>query len=183
LSYIDEKRKGLLVVAFPELSNKDKLWIENFRKKHDKLFYKIIEPHFTLVFPTFDISVPQFINEIQRLSQKIKKFEFTLKSAMMNNDLLSEYYHIFLIPDEGNSNIVKAHDILYSGILQKHRRTDIDFISHISIGNTKKPYEALKLLEEINESDLLIKGKVSQLSIITYGSGKVELLKTIPLKK
>jgi hypothetical protein len=181
LSYIDEKQKGLLVVAFPELSDKDRLWIENFREKYDKLFYKIIEPHFTLVFPTFKISVPEFTNEIRNLSRRIKRFEFILKSAMMNNDLLSDYYHIFLIPDKGNSNIVKAHDILYSGILKKTRKTEIDFVSHLGIGNTKNPEECIKIVENINNSDISIKGYIKELTIISYGDRKIEIIEKIPI--
>lgn len=48
---------ALLVLAYPELSKNDYDWIQDFRRKHDELYYKIVEPHFTIVFPTFGFSV------------------------------------------------------------------------------------------------------------------------------
>ena len=127
MSYIDEKNISLLVLAYPELTIKDRNWIDNFRKKYDPLFYGIVDPHFTIVFPTFGIEQNDFVAEVEEKSKKIRKFDFTIRCALMNNDRLSDYYHIFLSPDEGNSNVVKMHDIIYSGKLRKTLRLDIDF--------------------------------------------------------
>ena len=181
MSYIDEKNVALLVLAFPELSDKDKIWIDDFRKKYDKLFYGTVDPHFTFVFPTFGISTTDFISEIQSKSEGINSFKFKVKCAMMNNDSLSDYYHIFLIPDEGNSNIVKAHDLLYSGILGSTQMLDVDFISHIGIGNSESSEECKTLVEQINNENLCIEGQVNELSIISFGDSKVELLERIRL--
>ncbi len=60
MSYIYEKKEGLLVLAYPELLDKDKQWIDSFRSKHDHLFYGVVEPHFTIVFPTFGIEYDDF---------------------------------------------------------------------------------------------------------------------------
>lgn len=70
MSYIDEKKVSFLVLAYPELSAEDKNWIDNFRKNHDPLFYGIVEPHFTLVFPTVGIKQDDFVNEIKEKSKK-----------------------------------------------------------------------------------------------------------------
>src|SRR6056297_2850295 len=99
MSYIDEKKTGYLVIAYPELSKKDAEWIARFRKAHDPLFYNIIEPHITFVLPTFGIARDDFIAEIEAKSENIQAFNFTCRCALMNNDRLSEYYHIFLAPD------------------------------------------------------------------------------------
>jgi hypothetical protein len=113
MSYIDDPKAALLVLAFPKLSENDYKWIDSFRKNHDSIFYGVGEPHFTIVFPTFDIDPADFIKEIKDRSSDFPKFNFNIRCAMINNDQLSDYCHIFLIPDEGNSNIVKLHDLLY----------------------------------------------------------------------
>ena len=181
MSYIDEKNKSFLVLAYSELSSEDKSWIDNFRRNHDLLFYGIVEPHFTIVFPTFGIKQDDFVNETKEKSKNICRFDFTIRCAMMNNDRLSDYYHIFLSPDEGNSNIIKIHDTLYSGILRKTLRLDIDFFSHIAIGNTKDPDKCNELLDSINSQNITIKGSVNSLNIISYGDKRVEDIEKINL--
>ncbi|MCS6846165.1 MAG: hypothetical protein RMN52_00450 [Anaerolineae bacterium] len=44
---------SLLVLAYPELSNADRECIRAFRERYDPLYYPVVAPHFTLVFPTF----------------------------------------------------------------------------------------------------------------------------------
>ncbi len=100
---------------------------------------------------------------------------------MNNNDRASEYNHIFLSPDEGNSEIVKLHDKLYSGILRKTLRLDIDFYSHIAIGNYKDPEKCKKLIDEINSTSFNIKGKISSFNIVSYGEHKLKNLYKIEL--
>ena len=181
MSYIDETNISLLVLAYPELTIKDRNWIDNFRKKHDPLFYGIVDPHFTIVFPTFGIEQNDFVAEVEEKSKKIHKFDFTIRCALMNNDRLSDYYYIFLSPDEGNSNIVKMHDILYSGKLRKTLRLDIDFFSHIAIGSTKDEDKCKELIDYVNNSDITINGSINSLNIISYGDKKIENIKEIRL--
>ncbi len=45
---------ALLVVAYPELSKSDYDRIQAFRQMHDPLYYDVVEPHFTIVFPVLD---------------------------------------------------------------------------------------------------------------------------------
>ncbi len=181
MSYIDEKNTALLVVAYPELSDKHKRWIESFRKKHDRLFYGVVEPHFTFVFPTFGVTYEDFLQEVLDKAKDVRGFEFRIRCAMNNNDSLSEYNHIFLSPDEGNSDIVKLHDKLYSGILRKTLRLDIDFYSHMVIGSYKDAEKCKVLIDEINSSGLDISGKISSLNIVSYGNGKLRNLNRIEL--
>ncbi len=181
MSYIDEKNTAFLVIAYPELSDKDIKWIDSFRKKHDHLFYGVVEPHFTIVFPTFGIGYDDFVREIIDKTKDVKGFDFCLRCAMINNDRLSEYNHIFLSPDEGNSAIVKLHDKLYSGILRKTLRLDVDFYSHIVIGSYTDPEKCKVLIDEINNSSINICGRISSIDIIGFGDGKVTNLHKIEL--
>lgn len=181
MSYVDDNNTALLLLAYPEISPENRAWIDTFRREHDPLFYGIVEPHITLVFPTFGVSEEDFREEIHRLVQGVTPFDLTLRCAMMNNDRLSEYYHVFLSPDEGNSSIVKLHDRMYSGLLRKTLLLDVDFYSHIGIGSTTDGEECKRLVDAINGEGVEMKGSVRSLDIVSYGNRQLRTLEKITL--
>lgn len=108
---------GYLVLAYPKMSKEDYAWIQNFRKLHDEQYYEVVEPHFTIVFPTFGKPIEDFIKEVEKQSRDIISFDFSIRCAVINKDSFSDYWHVFLTPDQGHSNVVKLHDKLYSDFL------------------------------------------------------------------
>ena len=62
-SHSKEIDMAYLIIAYPELSQEDYWLIQEFRKQND-FYYSIVEPHFTIVFPVFDIEKDLFINPI-----------------------------------------------------------------------------------------------------------------------
>src|SRR5688572_27047965 len=116
-----------LALAYPELTSENFDQIQDYRKRYDERFFKVVEPHFTIVFPVFDMSQDEFIREVKYQSHGFTKFDFVLRCATINKDAFSDYFHIFLVPDEGNSRIVKLHDKLYSGKLKDNLRLDLEF--------------------------------------------------------
>ncbi len=170
-----------IVLAYPEIRKSDYQLIQNYRKEHDELFYSVVEPHFTVVFPVFDHSEKEFVAEVRKTVQGVEGFEFVLRCATINKDAFSNYYHTFLVPDEGYSHMVKLHDRLYSGLLKNNLRLDIDYIPHIGIGNSKDKFECKKMVDEWNEKDFAIKGTISELTIVNYNDNKVEKLEAIGL--
>jgi len=172
----------LLAVAYPELSEKDLNRIESYRKEHDTL-YKIIRTHFTLVFPVKDFSEKIFTEEIKTQLKGIEPFSFTIRSATINKDSFVENYYGFLVPDEGYSNILKLHDKLYSGKLLPYRQLDIDFIPHITIGNSTNIMSCKKMADDWNSHDFEISGIISSVDIVNYeGATTLEKIK-LPIKK
>jgi len=116
---------SLLAISYPELEESDFNWIQLYRKENDDLYYKVVDPHFTLIFPTTNIDEDQFIEEIENKSKNVHQIEFEIRCATINKDAFSDYYYEFLVPDKGYSDIVKLHDKLYSGILSKCLRLDM----------------------------------------------------------
>jgi hypothetical protein len=55
----------LLAIAYPDISDNDFALIQNYRRDNDQLHYKIVRPHFTLVFPVADFSFADFSREIK----------------------------------------------------------------------------------------------------------------------
>lgn len=157
----------LLAVAYPELSKKDYTLIENYRREHDSL-YNIIRTHFTLVFPVKDFSEKIFTEEIKNQLKEVQPFSFTLRSATINKDAFTENYYAFLVPDEGHSRILKLHDKLYSGKLFPHQRLDIDFIPHITLGNSTNIMACKRMVDDWNTNEFEISGTISTLDIVNY---------------
>lgn len=136
---------SLLVLGYPKFKKEDFEWIQDIRSKYDIRYYNIVNPHFTIVFLVFNCKPKEFIENIVRKTSKAKKINFILKCAVTVKDSFSSYTDVFLVPDEGYSNIVKLHDKLYSGILQNELRLDIPFIRHIGVGGSENPNEANQL--------------------------------------
>lgn len=171
-----------LVLAYPELTSNDFDLIQNYRRDNDELFFKVVEPHFTIVFPVFDISQDEFTKEIKDKSSNLAKFDIVIRCATINKDAFNDYYHTFLVPDEGYSKIVKLHDKLYSDKLKNNLRLDIDFVPHIGIGNSKDKYSCKKMVDEWNGKEFSIMGKITRLTIVNYEKDTITKIKEIELK-
>ncbi len=64
-----------LVVAYPEIEKENFDLIQNYRKKNDILSYSVIDPHFTIVFPVFDLSETSFLMEIEKQTKNCNMIE------------------------------------------------------------------------------------------------------------
>ncbi|MBG6129221.1 2'-5' RNA ligase [Aquimarina sp. EL_43] len=170
-----------LVLAYPEIKNADFDVIQNYRKENDQLFYHVVKPHFTIVFPVFDQTEIDFIAEIKKQAATCNSFDFVLRCATINKDAFNEYYHTFLVPDQGYSNIVKIHDKLYSGTLKENHRLDLDFIPHIGIGNSLNKLDCKKMVDEWNKDEFEIIGTVKTLTIAEYDNNNVRKVEEIKL--
>lgn len=169
-----------LVIAYPELQQSDLDWIQDYRKQHDRQF-SLVKPHVTLVFAINDLDKSSFLHEVKQKVADIKPFDFDLKVATINQDDSGNYYHEFLVPDTGYSNIVKLHDKLYSGLFAPHLRFDIDFIPHIGIGNSEDAQVSKKRIDELNAQGVSIHGRISSVDVIELANGAVTTVEKIGL--
>ena len=170
-----------LVVAYPKISKVDSNWIQEYRRKNDPMYFSVIEPHFTIVFSIQDVDEKAFVKEVKRQVKGIKKIDFEIKVATINQDDSGDYYHEFLVPDKGYSNIVKLHDKLYSGEFRKYLRLDIDFIPHIGIGNNKDSLISKDRIDNINKKGVNISGTINDLDIIEYKDGKIRTIEQLSI--
>lgn len=170
-----------LVVAYPNLEQNDFDFIQNYREQNDPRYFSVINPHITLVFAVGDIDKDSFVREVKDKIVGIKPFDFTLNVATINQNDDGEYYHEFLVPDTGYSNIVKLHDKLYSGLFAPHLRFDIDFIPHIGIGNSDEAQISKQRIDELNTKGVSISGRVDSVDVIEFVDGKVMTIEKISL--
>lgn len=170
-----------LVIARPEPQQANIDWIQNYRSQHDRQF-SLVEPHFTIVFAIQNLDRDGFLAEVKKEAADIKSFDFELKVATINQDDSGNYYHEFLVPDTGYSNIVKLHDKMYSGTFAPYLRFDVDFIPHISIGDSEDSQVSKQRIDSLNTQGVLIHGHISSLDVIEYADGAVTTLEKIQLK-
>ncbi|OZG75455.1 hypothetical protein BTA51_03525 [Hahella sp. CCB-MM4] len=159
---------SLVVLAYPELSHTDNEWIEEFRLQHDELHADVVSAHFTMVFPVSGIEKSAFIDHVQRNLAGIESISFVLRCATLMKDAFSDYNHVFLVPDEGYSHIVKLHDRFYTGLLAEALRLDIPYIPHIGIANSTDAQKCKSLADAVNAKDFAINGTIGEVEVVEY---------------
>jgi len=173
--------RSLLVVHYPTVSSEALDKIQAIRRQHDLLNYDVIAPHFTLVFPVFELEEKAFIAQVEKVARSISPFNFVIRCATLGDDAFSDYTHVLLVPDEGYSHMVKLHDLLYTGILASALRMDIPFIPHIGIANNLDPKHCKRIVDNLNMENFEIHGTVQQLDVIWYENNQVGTIAKIDL--
>jgi hypothetical protein len=115
------------------------------------------------------------------LTRCIQPFEFAIRCAVLGNDAFSEYTHVFLVPDEGYSNIVKLHDRLYAGVIASELRLDIPFIPHIGIANSLDARRCKQLVDRLNSQQFEIRGRFDGLDVIWSEGNRVGTIESVNL--
>lgn len=170
-----------LALAYPDIDQSDYDWIQGIRKNHDKRYFDVVEPHFTLVFSTDKLSLEDFVEHVKEKIGAFRVFDISLDSAKVVEDDSKDFYHEFLIPSKGFDEINKIHDELYTGLLESELRHDIPFIPHVGIGTSDEYKEAEKVVRMIEQAQRPIIGTVSKITIVEFDGKKVTDLQTIPL--
>lgn len=172
---------SLLVLSYPAISQRDFNWIQKIRAEHDRLHYRTIAPHFTFIFAVEGMISMELIHHVKEQVRGFNKIAFVLSCAVVVKDNFSEYTYVFLVPEEGYSEMVKLHDELYGGKLSPELKLDIPFIPHISIGNSIDPQDCKKLVDRLNQQSFAIKGWIETLDVVKYETNRVKTIEQIKL--
>jgi 2'-5' RNA ligase len=171
---------NLCTLAYPTIASSDYEKIQAFRKQND-MYYHVVEPHFTMAFPFSEWEVEPYIAEIRKQLRGFQSFDFCIRGAALNKDAFQVQYHVFLVPDEGHSQIMKLHYKLSADRLFPYRLLDVDFVPHIGVGNSKDALRCVEMVESWNQEEFSISGHISALDIANYENDTVETIKRIPL--
>jgi 2'-5' RNA ligase len=118
------------IIILPQFGSDTDL-IQNIRHQYDPLASKI-PPHITLVFPfESEISSDALRQHLKTSLEGFKSFSLKLQ------EISHEEGYFFLNPIEGQEQIIKIHDLLYSGILTKFLSKEHDYKPHITVGRFK----------------------------------------------
>ena len=163
---------SLLALCYPKLSAEDRRFIDEFRDRHDLAYRDVVRPHFTMVFQVRDVAESTFSKHVARIARASAAFHFVCRYAMVHNDVSSDDYYVFLVPDEGFSELALLHDALYTEVLISKLRLDIPYVPHIGIATLKDSARCKELADELNSRRLSIGGKVDEITVVAY-NGKV----------
>jgi 2'-5' RNA ligase len=172
---------SLAVISYPKLSQTDVGWLAKIRTIYPKLHYPKFAPHFTFVFPSERISADILIGHVQAQTATQPRIRFTIRCALPMPDALSDNTHLFLVPDEGFSAILRLHDRLYTGLLADDLRLDIPYIPHITLGYTPDPAFCKQVADDLNRQPFTISGAIEQLSIVRVEGETATTIASIPL--
>lgn len=172
---------SLVVLSYPKISPEDLRWIEGIRAEHDEIYYGVVDLHFTLVFPSFGMDPTAFVRHVEGQAEGQGRIPFALRCAVVVDDAFSEYFHTFLVPDEGYRGTVKLHDRFYRGPLAPELRLDIPYIPHVGVGNSLDPTLCKELADDLNGQDFVVEGEIDALDVARYEGGTVTTIKQIPL--
>lgn len=172
---------ALAVLNYPTLSDNDFDWIQSIRRKHDRLYYDVVNPHVSLVFPIDGIERSTLIGHVHKQARSTAPFEAVFRCAILGDPDFEDHAHAFLVPDEGFSNIVRLHDQLYTGPLADFLRLDMPFLPHVGIANTPQPEACKKIVDELNAEDFEIRARVEGLDMVEYDGSSVQTIERIPI--
>ncbi len=170
-----------VVAAYPSMSPADNNWIQNIRKVHDEQF-TLIEPHFTIVFPTSKLSGTEMLKHVESLDLDTKPFSFSLSKAVTEENTFQKSFQIHLVADEPIPELVKLHDVLYLGGLESEHRKDLLYVPHITIAGSKDQNTMQKLASELNDSRFDIAGSINEITVSSFDGKKITNLARFHLK-
>jgi len=169
-----------VVLAYPEISPSDYKLIQGIRKVHDRQF-AMVEPHFTVVFPTAKVSESELLKYAQSLYLDVPPFNFVLTKAIVEENVYPKYYQVHLVADAPIPQITQLHDLLYTGILESELRKDIPYVPHVTIASNQDEAVMQKLADEINIEGLNIPGKIDTVTISSFGGNQVKAVTKLRL--
>ncbi|HEV3239333.1 MAG TPA: 2'-5' RNA ligase family protein [Casimicrobiaceae bacterium] len=166
----------LYTVSYPDVSPQASAFMQAFRQEHDLPYRDVVDAHFTMVFGSKTIDLPQYTQHVATIAAKSRPVSFSCRYAMLGKDDFDDSAYVFLVPDEGYSAISLLHDGLYTGPLMPLLRLDIPFIPHITIGTLKDRAAAKALCDELNREGLRVEGTLRALTIGALEDGKLKSL-------
>src|SRR5262249_31052465 len=98
-------------------------------------------------------------------------------------DPFSTRAHLFLVPEEGYSGLVKLHDALYTDILTSELSLDVPYIPHITVGDHVDVNVLRPIATAINAQNLSIAGQITALDIVVYANNSVQTTETVQLAR
>ena len=129
------------IIIFPKFNNIE--LIQNIRKEYDPL-YNSISPHITVVFPFInDISDEELQSIVTNSLSSIEPFKLVMNGITANGD------YLFLNVKNGNDEIIKIKDLLYSNLSFEYNN-HYTYIPHITVGVTSDIDNALLKLSDFN---------------------------------
>lgn len=171
----------LYSLCYPTLSSQQNDFIHSFRMKHDLPFRDVVSHHFTMAFGISGIDKSEYIEHVKAVARTQQQISFSCRYAMIGADDSNDDFYVFLVPDEGFSEISRLHDRLYTGPLKQFHRLDIPYIPHIGIATIADVQRIKGLCDGLNSENTCIAGTLDAITVSEYCDGRVADLRSFAL--
>jgi 2'-5' RNA ligase len=171
--------RRLAVVAYPTLSGEDRRWIEDIRARYDPLASRIAA-HFSLVFPT-EVAEAPLVAQVRSALRSAEPIPVVLRRAAAFPDAIGSGYKVFLVPEEGHRELVAVHHELYDGALAAHRRRDIPFVPHVTVGAHQQMGECERMANQINDERRIVRAWINSVDVIEVAETTVRTVAEVRL--
>lgn len=167
----------LVIVSRLDIEQKDREWLEGIRRAYDPQ-HAVIGAHFTHVFPFASVPTAEVISHAATIAASTEVVRFRLTKAAAVRDAIAPKTLVFLLPEDGEFEIRRLHDRLYSGILAPLLRTDIPFIPHVTVAAFDRTEEAEQAVEKIGP--FTVHGSLSAMDLLEFNGTAVTELHRFP---
>lgn len=172
---------SLVILAYPELDDGVLQRIQQFRKQYDQQQFSIVDPHFTLVFPSNVKLTDKLLLEINSVVDDFGAFKFSLFKAEVIQDVITNQYMVFLTTEKGNDSFQQLHTQLYVHSLQPYLRSDIPYVPHITIGRTESESGSIGIAEKWNQHACETSGIVRSIVLADFTGDRLMKIKELRL--
>lgn len=173
---------SLLVIAYPTLSDADRVWLQAIRESHDSENWNLIDPHFTLIFPCDPPAEVAVCEQVRAIGRVHRAFPFVLRRLIVHEEAGARRRLLFAEPEEGRAEIIALHDDLYSGILKPYLRRDLPYRPHITIATCEERTSCEAIIERIGGSDIAIRGTIETLDVVRLDDEGITPVATVRLE-
>lgn len=172
--------KSLEVIARPHFNKVDLAWLTDIRSRRAG---SRGPPYFTLVFGNLDLELATFTKAVQANVKDIHAIRFRLRSALVVPEPTVRRFHVFLIPDEGFSAILRLHDALHAGPIKAALRRDSPYLPHITVATTSDYDTARNLAFSLNQGVIDIHGHIDALQVESRTGEVIKPVAEVSLSK
>ncbi|MDR0288425.1 MAG: 2'-5' RNA ligase family protein [Clostridiales bacterium] len=149
------------IILFPDFENE--FMLDAVRKCYDPQASKIA-PHITLVFPFESyLTGLELKAHIDEAKEGLEPFYITAEGVERNG----EYLYIPLT--EGSEEIIKLHNHLYKGILERFLNDDIIYTPHVTIGRFNTMEELDAVFEKVSRMNFYFESEIDRIIIEQIG--------------
>ncbi|HEV2189041.1 MAG TPA: 2'-5' RNA ligase family protein [Stellaceae bacterium] len=168
----------LVIISQLDLAVSDRRWLEEIRRRHDPQ-HAMVAAHFTLVFPFGGLRPDEVLEHASAVASTTSPINFRLAAAKAVQDALTPRNLVFLVPDEGASEIRALHGRLYSDVLAAKLRADIPYEPHVTVGAFSAHAEAERAASDIGA--ISVDGWLSTLDLAEFDGRKIAFLHRLRL--
>jgi len=167
-------------VAYPTLSDGDRVWVEGIRAQYDPLASRIAA-HVTLVFPT-EVVAALLVAHVGEVLQAANPILVVVRRAAAYPDAIGSGCYVFLLAEEGRREVLAVHDALYGGVLAAQREPGIPFVPHITVGAHPQVAECERIANQLNEEGRIVRAWINSVHVIKLDESVIRTVAEIPLR-